>query len=329
MKGQVAAEVAACAALARQGWRASRGDLLVVITADEEKGAAYGARWLCEERPELVRSEMVVNEGGGVALDVGGRRLYTIALGEKGPCRFRLRTRGRAGHASLPRIGENALLKMAPLLERLSQQPAYEPTPEGVQFLSAMLGEPVGEEPGALAAARARLAARDPAAAAFLAEPALGVTLSPVMAKAGEKENIIPSRCEVLVDCRVPPGHGEERVRQHVSGLLGQGDWEIEFQEIVVGNRSEPHTPLWEAIQAWLSAADPGAELVPIVMPGFSDSHWFRKAFGATVYGFCPHNAMRLGDAAPLIHGADERVAVADLELAAGFFFDLPRRVLR
>jgi acetylornithine deacetylase/succinyl-diaminopimelate desuccinylase-like protein len=163
MKGQVAAEVAACAALAREGWRPARGDLLIVITADEEKGAAYGARWLCEERPELVRSEMVVNEGGGVALGVDGRRLYTIALGEKGPCRFRLRTRGRAGHASLPRVGENALLKMAPLLERLSHQPDYEPTPEGVRFLSAVLGEPVGDDPEALAAAiRARLPASTP-----------------------------------------------------------------------------------------------------------------------------------------------------------------------
>jgi acetylornithine deacetylase/succinyl-diaminopimelate desuccinylase-like protein len=64
------------------------------------------------------------------------------------------------------------------------------------------------------------------------------------------------------------------------------------------------------------------------VMPGFSDSHWFRKAFGATVYGFCPHNAMRLAELAPLIHGTDERVAVADLELASGFFYDLPRQLL-
>ena len=55
-------------------------------------------------------------------------------------------------------------------------------------------------------------------------------------------------------------------------------------------------------------------------MPGFSDSHWFRKAFGATVFGFCPQSAMSLAEAVPLIHGADERVAVADVELMASFF---------
>ena len=62
-------------------------------------------------------------------------------------------------------------------------------------------------------------------------------------------------------------------------------------------------------------------------MPGFSDSHWFRKAFGAaTVYGFCPQRAMACSRRAPLIHGADERAAVADIELAAGFYADLCRR---
>jgi acetylornithine deacetylase/succinyl-diaminopimelate desuccinylase-like protein len=96
----------------------------------------------------------------------------------------------------------------------------------------------------------------------------------------------------------------------------------------VVGNRSPFETPLTETIREWLAEADPEAELAPIVMPGFSDSHWFRKEFGATVYGFWPHNAMTLAEAAPLIHGADERVAASDVELAARFFFDLPPRVL-
>jgi acetylornithine deacetylase/succinyl-diaminopimelate desuccinylase-like protein len=328
MKGQVASEVVGAAELASDGWRPPRGDLLVVITADEEKGGGLGADWLCHERPELVRSDMVVNEGGGIALEAGGRRVYTIALGEKGICRFRLRTRGRAGHASVPSLGDNALVKIAPLVEKIAEQPPFEPTPEGIAFLSAMLGEPVGDGDDAIADALGRLAASDPAAAAFLAEPMLRVTMSPVMAEAGVKENVIPSRAEVLVDCRVPPELGEEHVRKHVDALLGAGDWELEFGEGVVGNRSKPGTPLWEAIDGWLADADPGAALVPNVMAGFSDSHWFRAGFGATVYGFSPHRARPLAEVAPLVHAADERVAAEDLELAAGFFRDLPRRVL-
>jgi acetylornithine deacetylase/succinyl-diaminopimelate desuccinylase-like protein len=328
MKGQVAAEVAAAAALASGGWRPARGELLVVTTADEEAGATHGAKWLCEERPDLVRSDLVVNEGGGVAIERTGRRLYTVALGEKGVFRLTVRARGRAGHGSLPRIGDNALLKLGPALERLASQPAYEATPEGIGFLSGMLGEPVAEDPDSLTAAVERLREDDPAAAAFIAEPLLGVTLTPTMARASEKENVIPSRAELVVDCRVPPGFAEEDVLERVESVLGEGDWEVEFSNRIVGNRSGADSDLWRAIEAWVGDADPGAGLVPMAMPGFSDSHWFRKAFGATAYGFCPHNAMSLAEYAPLIHSADERVAVSDLELSARFFAELPPRLL-
>jgi acetylornithine deacetylase/succinyl-diaminopimelate desuccinylase-like protein len=132
-----------------------------------------------------------------------------------------------------------------------------------------------------------------------------------------------------LIDCRVPPGFDQDNARERIEALLGDGDYEIEFSEAVVGNSSRLDSPLADAIRAWLGEADPGAELAPIVMPGFSDSNWFRTAFpDAVVYGFCPHREIPLLEAAPLIHGADERVPAADIELAAGFFRDLATRVL-
>src|SRR5690242_9509280 len=147
MKGQVASELAACIALGSSGWRPASGELLLVLTADEEVGGGLGAHWLCEQRPDKVRSDFVVNEGGGVRFEVGERRLYTLSVGEKGIFRMRLRVKGEAGHASLPRIGDNALLKLASYLSSLSEQPAPEPSPVGEALLEAILGEPfVGEE---------------------------------------------------------------------------------------------------------------------------------------------------------------------------------------
>src|SRR5262245_29233488 len=84
MKGQVASEVAACVELGGSGWRPATGDLLLVLTADEEVGGGLGAHWLCEEHADAVRSDFVVNEGGGGLLEFGGRRLYTLSVGEKG-----------------------------------------------------------------------------------------------------------------------------------------------------------------------------------------------------------------------------------------------------
>jgi acetylornithine deacetylase/succinyl-diaminopimelate desuccinylase-like protein len=331
MKDQVAAEVAAAAALARDGWR-PHGELLVVITADEEVGAVLGAQWLCREHPEKLRCDYVLNEGGGASFELGGKRFYTICVGEKGPCRFLLRAHGVAGHASVPALGDNALLKLAPALERLREQPPLEPTPEGLAFVAVLTGEDVDPEiPGALEAALARLREAAPEIAGYLAEPMLRVTMVPTQARASEKENVTPSRAEILVDCRVPPRMGKEAALARARALLGDAmeGLEVVFTETVVGNSSPPDSPLVQEIETWLAEADPGAALVPIVMPGFSDSHWFREAFdSALVYGFCPQRKLSLLEAAPLVHGPDERAAIADVDLAARFYRDIAQAVL-
>jgi acetylornithine deacetylase/succinyl-diaminopimelate desuccinylase-like protein len=332
MKGQVAAEVAAAIWLAESGWRPATGSLKLVITADEEMGAALGAQWLCAEHAEAVRSDLVVNEGGGASFELAGKRFYTLCVGEKGVNRFLLRARGEAGHASVPALGDNALLKLAPALLRLAEQPPLQPTPEGVAFLSILLGEDLEGVDGAeLEGAVERLRALSEPLTAYVAEPMLRVTMVPTKAAASEKENVIPSRAEVLVDCRVPPGGGAAEAQGALEQLLGPlaDGLEVEFTERVSGNSSPAASPLAEAIAASLAGLDPDAALVPIVMSGFSDSHWFRKAFGAaTVYGFCPQRELGLFEAAPLIHAPDERAAVADVELAATFYAELSRRVL-
>ena len=48
----------------------------------------------------------------------------------------------------------------------------------------------------------------------------------------------------------------------------------------------------------------------------------------AVVYGFCPRREVGLVEAAPLVHGADERVPVSDVDLSARFFYELPQRML-
>jgi len=131
MKSQVAAEVAAAVGLAREGWRPVRGELLVVAVVDEETGGELGARWLCQTHPEKVRCDMLLNEGGGPHVELDGRRCYPVCCAEKGVFRFTVATAGVAGHASMPWLGENALLKLAPVLERFA---AHRPEPSGVTF---------------------------------------------------------------------------------------------------------------------------------------------------------------------------------------------------
>jgi acetylornithine deacetylase/succinyl-diaminopimelate desuccinylase-like protein len=82
-------------------------------------------------------------------------------------------------------------------------------------------------------------------------------------------------------------------------------------------------------IRDFVGREDPGAATAPWVLPGFTDSRSFRETFPECVaYGFFPQRAMDLFEASPLVHGADERIPVADLGLAARFFADLAPRVL-
>jgi len=161
-------------------------------------------------------------------------------------------------------------------------------------------------------------------------EPTLGATFAPTLISAGEKINVIPARAEFAVDCRLPPGLDGGVAQRRVRELLGDAvGLEIDFTEAVVGNRSSIETPLMDAIAAWVGEADPAGEIVPVVLPAFTDSRWFRAAFPDCVaYGFFPQRHQTLYESWPLMHSADERLDVRDLGFATAFFTDLPRRLL-
>jgi acetylornithine deacetylase/succinyl-diaminopimelate desuccinylase-like protein len=325
MKSQTAAEVAAALELARSGWRPAHGDLLVVSVVDEETGGGEGAQWLTENHPDVVRCDWLLNEGAGTVFGFGDERLYGVCVAEKGVFRFTLTTDGVAGHASTPNIGENALLKMVPLLQAMAEhQPEFDIT-DPPRALFGGLGVPLDGDP---VAALEALRARDPALAG-LVEPTLGVTLAPTIISASEKINVIPSHARLEVDCRTPPGMGEDQVLRRIKDLLGPDGYRIEFTEMVVGNASPADTPLMAALRGWIAREDAEARVVPTMLPAFTDSRTFRAAFPDCVaYGFFPQREMNLHETWPLVHSRDERIAVADLGFAARCYRDVAQELL-
>jgi len=325
MKSQTAAEAVAAVTLARSGWRPARGELKLISVVDEEVGGRLGAQWITTQRPDAVRVDWLLNEGAGTVMPYDGRRLYGVCCAEKGTFRVRVRARGVAGHASVPGAGDNALLKLAPVITRLgSRQPEYDIVAEARALLGVL-----GDDSADPAAVLERVRAIEPRLATML-ESTLGVTAVPTRISASEKINVIPARAELDVDCRVPPGMEGEATMRRLRELLGDTDGlDVSFIEEVSGNRSAIESPLMDAIRDWLGESDPGAEAVPILFPGFTDSRWFRAAFPDCVaYGFFPQRHQTLYDAAPLIHSNDERIDVRDLGFAASFFTELPRRLL-
>ena len=199
------------------------------------------------------------------------------------------------------------------MLERLATGRAPYDIGDGPRALL----EAIGEDPADAAAAVERVRAGEPRLAAMLAAM-LGVTFAPTRISASEKINVIPGHAEFAVDCRLPPGLGADVAERRLRELLGDSDGlELEITEEVVGNGSPLDTPLMDAIRGWVGAADPAGEAVPILMPAFTDSTWFRAAFPDCVaYGFFPQRHQPWYETWPLMHSADERLDVRDLGFA-------------
>jgi acetylornithine deacetylase/succinyl-diaminopimelate desuccinylase-like protein len=316
MKGHAAAATVAFASLAREGFEPA-GDVVLALTADEEVGLDYGLSWLAREHPELVRCDVSLNEGGGERCVFDGRVLYLCSVGDKMSAAFRVCVNGRSGHASVPSIADNALVKAARYLDALGRyEPPKQLLPEVERFLEVVLGElPPLED----ALDRARQLSP---LAAELVEPLLSLTLSPTMIAASQQRNVIPARCTITVDCRLLPGQTPETVEPLLRAALGDGDWELEWilEDQAGGTVSPVGTHLWHALETWVERLEPGARLAPLIGAGFTDSHYLRDAFGSIAYGFFPMKAMDAELASRLVHSADERIAIDDLELGVDVF---------
>jgi acetylornithine deacetylase/succinyl-diaminopimelate desuccinylase-like protein len=323
MKGHVAAAAVAVASLSREGFRPG-GDLIFAACADEEvgEGEQFGLAWLCERHPEAIEAEYAINEGAGDRVSLDGRAVYLCSTAEKRSAPLLLSVLGRSGHASMPGIADNALVRAGGLLTRLGEsQPPLVYGPETAAFVEAVLGEvPRPEE----ALDRVREAS---VFAAEILEPLLSLTLSPTMIEASRKRNVVPGRCEVTIDCRLLPGQTESEAEAVVRQILGPGEYDLAWGDGYGGTRSPRDAVLWDAVASFVSGIEPDATVAPVCVAGFTDSHYVRERFGTVAYGFFPARTMAPELAARLIHSADERIAVDDLELGAEFLRHVARRV--
>jgi acetylornithine deacetylase/succinyl-diaminopimelate desuccinylase-like protein len=216
----------------------------------------------------------------------------------------------------MPGIADNALLKAAQLVQRIgTYRPELRIGPEVAALLEVVAGRVPDSAEEALELGRSL----DPMLGE-LVQPLLGPTFAPTMISASEKRNVVPALCEVTVDSRLLPGDTPAEQHALVRSVLGAGDYELVSIEAQGGTSSPIGGLLWDAVASFVEAEEPGAAVVPVCVPGFTDSHWLRDAFGTVSYGFFPARAMDPAAAALLIHSANERIPVDDLELGVRCF---------
>jgi acetylornithine deacetylase/succinyl-diaminopimelate desuccinylase-like protein len=335
-KNLAAAYAVAVRRLAAQGADFA-GSIVLAATADEEEGSVGGANWLLHNRPDLMRADYVLNEGGGAFMETAGRRTYELDVGEKGTAQFRLTVHGDAGHASAPVRHGNAVVDAAKAILALqAHRPKVSLDALSPEYIAVLVDDPSLRarlyDVATVRDALDELHARDEAAA-YALEPLYGLTFAPtVVHSSGAAVNVYPQRVVISVDCRIPVGYGEAEARAEIEAALAGVDarWEIEWIGTVLGNASIYPSPYGDAIARTLTRLVPGAVLAQVHSVGFADSNYVRSAQpDAVVYCFAPSIVEEGAALADRFHGVDERIHVRDLAFQAIFAEQLVKELLR
>jgi acetylornithine deacetylase/succinyl-diaminopimelate desuccinylase-like protein len=329
----VACQAAVFASLVQEGFR-PRGDLVFLAVSDEEAGGLFGAKWMLDHHPELVKTDFAVTESGGFPMTPSR---YVFMVGEKGINWKRLKFRGEEGHGSMPYGTPNAVLKMSQAALRLSK---YNP-PIETRFVGD-LARGLGLnrlmrfflESRPLAPLAIKLSARRDIGMAKALHALTRMTISPNVARGGAKTNVIAGQATLDVDIRTLPGQDDQYVMHHLKRALGDLATEVEITKppgipTSVGNASAPQSDFVDALrEAVRQCTRPDAELVPMLLTGASDTRFYRDV-GSQAYGFSLFDdKLKLAEITALAHGDDERISIGTLGLTAEVYERLARNFL-
>ncbi len=340
MKGMSAIEVMALKLLKLNRVKL-KGDVILAATADEEMGGLGGADYLLRNHREKIFAPYVLNEGGGSAIPTLNKNVYTVNTAEKGLLWFKVKAKGTPGHGSMPEAADNAIMRMSKVIEKLGNYHAeIMLVPTMRQFLAEFAAEDASlQQPFARILADPESSDRvldelEKTAMTVVDEvrPRIRMTIAPTVIHGGVKENVIPSECEAVFDCRVLPGQSTAGAQALVRELLRDvGLEKLSFETVQAQEPSESpvDTPLFNVIKSVLGDFEPGCGVAPVLMAGGTDSRFFRR-MGSVCYGFHPMRSETRYGAKPTRreHGVDERISVENLVFGTSVLYETVKRFM-
>jgi acetylornithine deacetylase/succinyl-diaminopimelate desuccinylase-like protein len=303
-------------------------DLIFFATADEETGGRWGVQWAMENLPVLTAVEYAFNEGGHIMLNQKGTPdRYEISSGQKVILQIKLKIKGTPGHASMPRP-DNPNVKLVHALEKITKwETPYDILPMVREYFSKMAPKQPPYERDFFEDIEKGLS--DPSFSVWLTSnpiynAMLRNTISLTVLQGGSKANVIPSESTATLDCRLIPGTNKEEFLKEVKRRLGE---EIEV-EIIAESESLPpsslDTDLYRAIQKLASEKNADCPVVPLLLPGATDSRFLREK-GIITYDFCPFQLTE--KELMKVHANNERINLENLKFGTKILLEIIKEV--
>ncbi len=273
-----------------EGYKPKRTIKLALTCGEETSWAFNGARWLTENKRDLIDAEFVLNEGGGGRTDGKGTVVaQNFHVGEKTVGNYRIEATNPGGHSSIP-VRDNAIYELSDALVKLREFEFPVMLTDTTRAFFSRLGAKRNDEVG-----KAMLAVvanpQDKAAVAVLDKDRtfhsmLRTTCVATLLDGGHANNALPQRAGALVNCRIFPGVAYEDVRKTLAEVIGDPRMTV----TKVDDRGPIATPP-PLTKAMLEPADklvakyyPGVPLVPMMSTGATDGIYF-GAIGIPSYG--------------------------------------------
>jgi acetylornithine deacetylase/succinyl-diaminopimelate desuccinylase-like protein len=246
----------------------------------------------------------------------------TVQTAEKVYLSFRLESKDKGGHSSVPTT-DNPIFRIARALARVSDFRFPIHVNETVRGYFAKVSEiekgphsadmkAIVADPGDWVAAE-RLAAALPFYNALLR-----TTATATMISGGHAENALPQIATAIVNCRILPEENPDAIEATLKQVIADDQITITRVEPV---KSAPSSPVDERIFGIVQKVGrdlwPDAAVMPVMMTGATDGLHLRAA-GIPVYGI---SGMFTDVEDPRAHGKDERIGVNDFYNGVEFMY--------
>ncbi len=312
----------------KQSGYAPKRTIKLALTCGEETSWAFnGAKWLAQNKPDLIAAEFALNEGGGGRSDGKGKLVIAnIHVGEKAAVNYRIEATNPGGHSSAP-VRDNAIYELSDAIGKVRDYEFPLQMTDTTRAYFRVAGKARGD---AMGAAMVTLSANptDTAAEAMVNtdksyHSMLRTTCVATLLDGGHANNALPQRAGANVNCRIFPGVSADAVRTALETAIA--DPKMTVKQVDDRGPAAVPPPLDPKIvgpaEKLLAKYYPGVPLAPVMSTGATDGIYL-GAIGIPSYGPPGLYGDPDGNGA---HGLNERAIVKAVYTGRDYLYDLVR----